>query len=75
LATVLFVFFASSPVMAQAPAVFDKTYESAKSTELKSVRLQLSTKPGTTAIVELNEAESALARLHLEADSAEPQKQ
>ncbi len=83
----------SSFAMAQGTAAIDKSYEAAKAAELESVKLQLSSGLGATALVELTEAdsalrrlkeakapdlrrkiatelESALTRLHLEADSA-----
>ena len=87
----------SSIALAQGTAAIDKSYESAKAAELETVKLQLSTGSGSTAIVELTEAdsalrrlreakgkdqrakiatelESALVRLHLEADGAGLQK-
>ncbi len=41
----------------------DKAYESSKSAELESVKLQLATSSSPTALAELNEADSALRRL------------
>jgi hypothetical protein len=64
LAAMVVVLSLSPLAMAQAPVVIDKAYESAKAAELASVRLQLSTSSGSVAIVELNEAESALRQLH-----------
>jgi hypothetical protein len=57
-------FLAISPAaMAQGNATIDKGYEAAKTAELESVKLQLSTSSGGAALAELTEAESALRRL------------
>jgi hypothetical protein len=50
------------PALAQ-PIVIDRSYEAEKASEISTARLQLATQPGSTAIQELNEAESALRRL------------
>ncbi|KIL99353.1 hypothetical protein CCC_02572 [Paramagnetospirillum magnetotacticum MS-1] len=59
------VLLALAPVvMALAqPAPIDKAYESSKSAELESVKLQLATRQDSRGVGELNEAESALRRL------------
>ena len=53
----------SSIALAQGTATIDKNYEAAKAAELESVKLQLSTCSGATAMAELTEADSALRRL------------
>jgi len=53
---------ASGPVLAQ-PATIDKSYEAQKESEIATARLQLATQPGSTAIQEISEAETALRRL------------
>jgi hypothetical protein len=60
----LAAFLILSPVvMAQGNGPIDKAYESSKSAELESVKLQLATSSNLTALAELTEAESALRRL------------
>jgi hypothetical protein len=62
--TVLAAFLALTPaVLAQGNAPIDKTYESSKSAELESVKLQMVTRQGSRGLSELTEAESALRRL------------
>ncbi len=53
----------SAAVALAQPAPIDKAYESSKSAELESVKLQLATSSSLTALAELNEAESALRHL------------
>ena len=53
----------ASVAMAQGNVPIDKAYESSKSAELESVKLQLATSSSPTALAELTEAESALRRL------------
>ena len=53
----------SAAVALAQPAPIDKAYESSKSAELESVKLQLATSSSSTGLAELNEAESALRRL------------
>ena len=53
----------SAAVALAQPAPIDKAYESSKSAELESVKLQLATSSSPTALAELNEAESALRHL------------
>lgn len=60
----------STVALAQGMATIDKSYEAAKTAELESVKLQLSTGSGATALAELTEADSALRRLR-EAKSPE----
>ena len=50
------------PVQAQSDSV-DKAYEAGKAAEISTIKLQLATQPGTTAVQELNEAEYILRRL------------
>ena len=60
----LAAFLALAPAaMAQGNGPIDKAYESSKSAELESVKLQLATSSSPTALAELTEAESALRRL------------
>jgi hypothetical protein len=57
-------FLALAPAaMAQGNAPIDKAYESSKTAELESVKLQLATSSSPTALAELTEADSALRRL------------
>jgi hypothetical protein len=53
----------SSAVALAQPAAIDKAYESFKSAELESVKLQLATRQDSRGIGEVTEAESALRRL------------
>ena len=53
----------SSAVALAQPAPIDKAYESFKSAELESVKLQLATRQDSRGIGEVTEAESALRRL------------
>ncbi|MBF0393787.1 MAG: hypothetical protein HQL38_14005 [Alphaproteobacteria bacterium] len=50
-------------VMAQGNAPIDKAYESSKSAELESLKLQLATRQDSRGIGEVTEADSALRRL------------
>ncbi|WP_041633618.1 hypothetical protein [Magnetospirillum gryphiswaldense] len=60
----LAAFLALAPAaMAQGNGPIDNAYESSKAAELESVKLQLATQPGSTAVQELNEAEITLRRL------------
>ena len=62
--TVLGAFLALTPaVFAQGNTPIDKTYESSKSAELESVKLQMATHQGNRGLSELTEVESALRRL------------
>lgn len=55
---------ATPQVQAQAiTRSIDKSYEAQKESEIATARLQLATQPGSTAIQELAEAETALRRL------------
>lgn len=57
-------FLALAPAaMAQGNAPIDNAFESSKTAELESVKLQLATSSSPTALAELTEAESALRRL------------
>lgn len=55
---------AATQVQAQAMTrSIDKSYEAQKEAEIATARLQLATQPGSTAMGELAEAETALRRL------------
>ena len=53
----------ASAAMAQGNGPIDKAYESSKSAELESVKLQLATRQDSLGFAEVTEAESALRRL------------
>ncbi len=63
-AVVAVAMLSSAAVVLAQPAPIDKAYESSKSAELESVKLQLATSSSPTALAELNEADSALRRLN-----------
>jgi hypothetical protein len=58
LATTLLAFVAQAQT-----SPIDKNYETNKTAELSTIKLQLATQPGSTAVQELNEAEYILRRL------------
>ena len=59
---VLAALLLAAPALAQ-PVSIDRNYEAEKAAEISNAKLQLATQPGSTAVQELNEAESTLRRL------------
>jgi hypothetical protein len=60
--TLAALLLAAGTALAQHSAI-DQNYEAEKAAEISTAKLQLATQPGSTAISELNEAESTLRRL------------
>ncbi|WP_096700806.1 hypothetical protein [Magnetospirillum sp. 15-1] len=58
----LAILLLATPALAQ-PMAIDRNYEAEKAAEISTAKLQLATQPGSTAVQELNEAESTLRRL------------
>lgn len=74
LASLSFLALGVLPAHAQSSGPIDRDYEAAKGIEITSIKLQLATLPGATAVQELTEAEDLLRRLRATQGAAERRK-